>query len=295
MKVSFCIPLYNKANKIKNTVNSIVNVCKKNDISFEIKISNNGSTDITQHELEELFNGFDNIKILHLPKTISIPDNWLLAISLAEGDIVKLHLADDILIDFNIKKMLEHFEYNCDYVIGKTKAYYEDITHMNDYFEKVNYFRSKINCLLDFKNKIKLLENEAIYLGNNVFGDINSLYFKKDNLEMLSSNVKNYQPAFRSFVDFEIMLKLFIKKNGVFYNEYISEYHYNETSTSIRALKDEEFRYRVFGFMSKMFIYEFIHDDFYKQIINNFKFQTKTKIIWHIFKSNFKCIFFGDE
>lgn len=285
MKISFCIPLYNKAFAIQETVESIAKVCEKYSIDYEIKISNNGSTDISNQELKNRLSMYKNIDIIYIPKTISAPENWFLALNLGDGDIIKLHLADDLLNDFDISSIINMFQNDdLDYVIGKTMASFEDEKYRNTYFDDVNNFRSLINKNLTLEDKIKIIEKNGIYSGVNLFGDINALYFRKDCIEILKNNFKYNHPSLRAFLDFEIYLRIFITKKGQFFDTFVATYDYNSSSPAIRAQHDTLYMYQTFSFMTNMFIYEFINDMFYRDVLNKMSIKTKFKIVFTLIK-----------
>lgn len=280
MKISFCIPLYNKAFAIERTVLSIIKVVKNHNIDYEIKISNNGSTDISNEELIQLLSKFENIDIYYIKETITAPENWFFALTLGKGDILKLQLADDCLVDFDMNLLLNKFNNsNVDYIIGKTKAVFEDKKEINTYFDDVNKFRTNIINNLNLKDKIKIIEKYNLHYGINMFGDINALYFKRDCIQVLKYNYIHGHPTFRSFPDFEIYLRLFIEKNGLFFDVYISTYYYNETSPANRAKNDRVYKYGTYTFMSNMFIYEFINDRFYEKVLIRLSLKAKIKLV----------------
>lgn len=100
--LSICIPTYNRADKLKQTLESIVSQPEFIDFDeFEIVISDNGSKDGTKEICEELKKKYGN-KILYSrnEKTIHSSENFQKVLSLAHGDFLKLH-NDTLLIQPN--------------------------------------------------------------------------------------------------------------------------------------------------------------------------------------------------
>ena len=65
--VDICIPVYNEADIILPTINSILSVCKeREDISWSLIIADNGSTDTTAEIITEA--NFQNVNLLPISK-----------------------------------------------------------------------------------------------------------------------------------------------------------------------------------------------------------------------------------
>lgn len=104
VKVSICIPTYNQTEFLKKNLQSIVEQTYTN---YEIIITD----DSTTNEVEELVNQFFNtnsVKYTYHKNTRSLgsPANWNKAISLAQGEYIKILHHDDW---FKEKNSLERF------------------------------------------------------------------------------------------------------------------------------------------------------------------------------------------
>jgi glycosyltransferase involved in cell wall biosynthesis len=87
--ISICIPTFNRANLLKNTLTSIFNQNANLD-DFEIVISDNCSTDDTEQVVLEFAQKFTNIKYYKLPTEISGDNNIVNSLSSAKGQYLKL-------------------------------------------------------------------------------------------------------------------------------------------------------------------------------------------------------------
>jgi len=107
--VSVCIPCYNSANFIAETLQSVIHQTY-NDL--EIIITDGGSTDNTR----EIVQGFSDprIKYHRYEENYGIEYNWNKALSLANGKYIKLVCDDDILYPDCVQIQVEILE-NPDY------------------------------------------------------------------------------------------------------------------------------------------------------------------------------------
>ena len=90
--VSICIPTYNGASTIAETLKSCINQTLQN---FEIIISDDNSTDATLNEVQSIDD--PRIKILNRETSTTPADNWNRAVNAASGHYIKVLGQDDIL------------------------------------------------------------------------------------------------------------------------------------------------------------------------------------------------------
>lgn len=104
MKISFCIPTYNREEYLEPLIKSIAEQ-KKHSFELEICISDNASTDNTGSKVVE-WSDFYGIEIIYHRHSVNIgPDkNYLSAVSLGTGDYCWIFGSDD---------MLEHGALSC--------------------------------------------------------------------------------------------------------------------------------------------------------------------------------------
>ncbi|MDD2523840.1 MAG: glycosyltransferase family 2 protein [Endomicrobiaceae bacterium] len=89
--LSICIPTYNRAEYLNQTIQSIVNSDGFSD-EVEIIISDNCSTDNTENICKQWTDKYQNIKYFKQPKPTSIADqNFIDALSFGTGEYLKLN------------------------------------------------------------------------------------------------------------------------------------------------------------------------------------------------------------
>ena len=104
MKLSICIPTYNRAHYLVNCLNSIVIAKLYSNLKFQVCISDNGSTDNTEQVVKEAKLLID-IKYHKYKKNFGIPINFLKVVSMADGNFVWLIGDDDLLLPYAIKEL----------------------------------------------------------------------------------------------------------------------------------------------------------------------------------------------
>ncbi len=100
--VSVCVPTYNGAAFIEETLRSIVNQSYQD---FELLIVDDGSTDNTL----EIVQSFSDPRIqLHRnPERLGIPGNWNRCLFLAQGEFVCLFHQDDVMLPENLERKVQ--------------------------------------------------------------------------------------------------------------------------------------------------------------------------------------------
>lgn len=124
MKISIIIPTHNRANSLKNTIQSIVSL--QDDNFFELVVVDNNSTDCTKKIVEE-FSSLIEIKYI-FEKNTSFSMARKTGANNARGEIL-LFLDDDVLINKgSLKSIIEIFMHypDCAIIAGKIDPrYYE--------------------------------------------------------------------------------------------------------------------------------------------------------------------------
>ena len=97
MKLSICIPTFNRAAHLTNCLNSIILCNSRSDLEFQVCISDNHSTDETE---EVVCHAQSVIEIKYHKNTsnLGIPRNFLNVVSMADGDFIWLIGDDDLLM-----------------------------------------------------------------------------------------------------------------------------------------------------------------------------------------------------
>lgn len=140
-KVSIGIPVYNGEKFITNRIDSIFNQTFKD---FELIISDNASTDVTEKICLDYVKKYNQIKYFRQKTNIGAQLNFEFVLKKAKGDYFMWAAVDDLIEPCFLEKNIQILENNFQYVgsTGKSKLY-----HLNE--EK-----SIDSNFSDFRNKI---------------------------------------------------------------------------------------------------------------------------------------------
>jgi glycosyltransferase involved in cell wall biosynthesis len=104
MRVSICIPTYNRASHLRNCLHSIISNQSRSAIDFEVCVSDNCSTDETEKVVRCAQESID-IKYHKNPENIGIPRNFLNVVEMASGEFVWLVGDDDLLMPYALEEL----------------------------------------------------------------------------------------------------------------------------------------------------------------------------------------------
>ncbi len=118
VKLSICIPTYNRGPFIKEAIESIISQVRDTNDEVEIVISDNASTDNTEEVVREFRRFFPRIVYSKSDKNQGADRNYLRVVSLAQGEYCWLMGSDDILVPTALDYMLkqihsDHDAYLC--------------------------------------------------------------------------------------------------------------------------------------------------------------------------------------
>tara|TARA_X000000950_G_C13890366_1_gene650590 strand:+ start:1556 stop:2563 length:1008 start_codon:yes stop_codon:yes gene_type:complete len=102
MKLSICIPTYNRPNQLPNCLNSILIASKKTNLDFEVCISDNGSS----YDVNKILDQFDDklkIRLNQNKENLGYQPNLLKVISISNGEFVWAIGDDDLLLPDALK------------------------------------------------------------------------------------------------------------------------------------------------------------------------------------------------
>tara|TARA_B100000029_G_scaffold516839_1_gene635987 strand:- start:10784 stop:11791 length:1008 start_codon:yes stop_codon:yes gene_type:complete len=134
MKLSICIPTFNRPNKIPNCLNSIYLASINSKLNFEVCISDNGSNYDVMGEIEEFKNKL-KIKVNINKSNIGYIPNLLKIISISEGEYIWAIGDDDLLMPNSLSKIEKLFNENKD-----VDFFYINSFHLDyQYIEKFNF------------------------------------------------------------------------------------------------------------------------------------------------------------
>jgi abequosyltransferase len=110
MLVSICIPTYNRADCLRQCLDSIIVARHSYENEVEILISNNASTDNTNHVINKYVNKFKNIKQYTHENLIRGEANFYYVASLSRGKYIWLFGDDDTVEPEAIKKVIQNIK-----------------------------------------------------------------------------------------------------------------------------------------------------------------------------------------
>ncbi len=110
-RLSFCIPTYNRANYISETLDSII---KQSDDSIEIVICDNASTDNTEEVVRKSMLNFPNITYYCWPQNMGADLNYLKTVELAKGEFCWFLGSDDLIKKGAVAKVKQEIQENND-------------------------------------------------------------------------------------------------------------------------------------------------------------------------------------
>ena len=163
MKISICIPTYNRSKYLTNCLQSIALNKNLSKIAYEVCISDNFSTDNTENIVRV---AQKNIPIIYHKNASNIGrvQNYLKVVSMAKGDFVWLIGDDDLLLPnalSDLSKLLfdnprvEFFYINSYCLSSENLLTHKQILDLNNLTKDANLFSSwKKSGELDFMDLI---------------------------------------------------------------------------------------------------------------------------------------------
>tara|TARA_B100001057_G_scaffold490690_1_gene579473 strand:+ start:561 stop:1589 length:1029 start_codon:yes stop_codon:yes gene_type:complete len=183
-KLAICIPTYNRANCLRNCLESIS--CNEDIFinQVDICISNNGSSDFTEEVIDEYKEKLPIIRSSN-NKNIGIPRNFLKVVSMANSEFIWLIGDDDLLLPDSLKKSLELINLNKD-----VDFFYVNSFHLStDYVDSHNQPFNTINLPNNMERfskynkegKLKFLDLIKPKISFDFLGGMFLSIFRKDN------------------------------------------------------------------------------------------------------------------
>lgn len=141
--VSVCIPVYNGARYLQETLQS---VCDQSYRNLEILIQDNASTDGTAEIIERMSGADDRILVERNAINVSMAVNWNLAMRRPQGKYVLLLSADDLIDPTFVQTCVEHLEADpeIDFVSTEHRLLFGSDTRSRKITSSAG--RKKLNC-----------------------------------------------------------------------------------------------------------------------------------------------------
>ena len=132
MKLSICIPTYNRPNNLPDCLNSIYLAKKNSDLEFEVCISDNGS-DYDVKKIIDEYKDKLNIALNINKENLGYHPNLLKAISLSKSEFIWVIGDDDLLMPNALNKVSILFKKYEDVDFFCINTYNSDYKHLNNY------------------------------------------------------------------------------------------------------------------------------------------------------------------
>lgn len=164
--ISICIPTYNRANFLKECLESITKQFSNREIKENVNVFvlDNQSSDNTEEVAKNFTNIFENVKYIRDDQNRKIAPGIIKAASLADGEYIWIFSDDDLQMDNTLELVIKNIKKDQpDVIIGNLNSFFgklEKITHNilkinQDYFftNRADFFKyldKKIFANLDF-------------------------------------------------------------------------------------------------------------------------------------------------
>ena len=123
VKLSICIPTYNRANFIEETIQSILSQATS---EIEIVVSDNCSEDNTENIIRRIQKESNQITYFRWNENQGADLNYLKVVELAKGQYCWLLGSDDLLLPGSIDKILKEINFGYDiYLCNRIDCTYE--------------------------------------------------------------------------------------------------------------------------------------------------------------------------
>lgn len=215
IKLSICIPTYNRCEYLRNAINSIIKQIndKETEECVEIVISDNCSNDSTAGMIAEIKNKHPNLQIVYsvADKNHGADRNYIRAVSLANGEYCWFLGSDDKIADGSLKRILNEIkEGHTVFLFNYYESGLEDIEleDKNKFiFRRVLKSEVKDDEVFYFKNE----KDWDFFLNrcnntNGLFGFISVLVFKRKIWNKVIINEKLESFIGSAFVHVAILL-----------------------------------------------------------------------------------------
>ncbi|MBN2816770.1 MAG: glycosyltransferase family 2 protein [Campylobacterales bacterium] len=174
-KLTFCIPVYNRAGYLGETLDSII--AQATD-EIQIVISDNASTDNTREVVFEAQKKFKNIEYFCWDENQGADRNYLKTVELASGEYCWFLGSDDTIDKQAIKRILTEIQLACD--IYLCSEYLCDL-NMKPYAIHYLLDEKVDDRIFDFNNDSELYEYFTLAQSQSaLFGYLSSIIFKRE-------------------------------------------------------------------------------------------------------------------
>lgn len=256
--VSICLPTYNGAKWIRESVNSALRQTYEN---IELVVVDDGSADDTVDQIRS-FNDW-RINVHTNEKNIGLTRNWNKCLNLARGEFIKFLHQDDVLYPHCVESMMNLFlKYDGIGFVFSTRDLLvdkgADEELVRRWMEIGESLHNRFESLGEFnKGRELFLQHMRDRFSGNWVAEPTSVMIKKECFERLGQfNLRLYQIA-----DVEMWLRIMYFYNIGFVEDKLTALRIHDKSTTFSNFRSRRDLFDRFWLFEKLLEYEEIRDD----------------------------------
>lgn len=266
--VSICIPTYNGASYIKETLECAVNQSYKN---LEIVITDDHSSDDTIAICERFAAQDNRIKIYHNPQNLGLVGNWCESVEKATGNWIKFLFQDDLISTNAVEKMIDAaLKFKVNYIICNREYFFDE-----GYDEKLKkFYTEKLPKTEELFPELRVYLPEETaqrispYIFHNCIGEPPCFLFHKD-----SFHKTDFPENYKQLVDYTYILNKILKESFVYISEKLVQFRVHNNSQSMKNKQMDVnnkplfYNYMFIEFYERIQLcYEILNLDLYKEV-----------------------------
>ena len=219
-KVSICIPSYNGARYIEQTIRTVLS---QTYADFELIINDDCSTDKTSQIVDKYLQTDNRIKMHVNDKRLGLTGNWNRVLGYASGDYIKLLCQDDLLEDSCIEKQARILDAHSE--VSLVTCATRIIDSNDKVMMKRKYWHG--SKIIDGRKASKY----SLW-GVNLFGEPSALMYRKRDQEKIGFYSERY-----GFVpDWDFSIRLLGVGSLYHIDEYLTRFRMNSDTETGRLL-----------------------------------------------------------
>ena len=230
MKISICIPTYNRADHLINCLESIVLNKNSSSIEYEVCISDNFSNDNTE-EVVQSFQKKIPINYFKNSSNIGRVSNYLNVVNIANGDFIWMIGDDDLLLSNAIFELDKLISSNKDVEFFYINSYFLDSDYLSSFSKPFNtkYLPNNMSLFSSWTRdgRMKFIDLINPKISFDFLGGMFLSVFKKEgwlnNANVLNNEAVNDLREFshydNTFPHVKIFANAFSKSNAYFYSD----------------------------------------------------------------------------
>ena len=223
--VSVCIPAYNNADYISETIDCILNQTYKN---IELVICDDHSTDKTVEVIQSYSD--PRVKLFLNEKNLGMSGNWNNCLNHCTGEFIKLICADDMLANDALEKEVMALINHPSAVMSESDTQFRDLQGNT----KGSYTRYKKSGLVTGK----VIARAGLF-SRNLFGAPLNNTFRRSVLEQ----VHGFDPSFKYILDYDFWVSIACLGDVYIIHEPLNYFRLRSDSNTGKVLTTEQKAY----------------------------------------------------